>query len=363
MNEEKIYFEKYKKKVDDHIDQYLREWSSSGLDLGYSSHIEMDKVLERFQYNAQGGKRIRAILIIFSYEIFAHDHKISDEMLEVLLNISIGIELFQTGILAQDDIIDKSSVRRNKNSLPKDLSYDMSANPFDDKGMSLSICLGDIFAVEMIDLINQTSLPDSLKLKVIKIASHMMKTTVLGQMIDINFSYYNSIPPKEDIIKMYEMKTSYYTIGSPLVIGATVAMTSDKNIPLIRKLGSILGIIFQVRDDLKDFNWHVSQNDGKPPSDITEGKSTLIISYFYELADEKSKKEFSRYYGKKTDNEQLYLNIQKLKILLTQTKTLDKVNNFILSQINECFDIVKEIDIDEQGKSNLNRLISYIAKD
>src|SRR5687767_14795596 len=60
---------------------------------------------------SEGGKRLRAMLVRLGYELVAGDAGID------IYKPAAAVEVFQTGILAQDDIIDQSPLRRGKPSL------------------------------------------------------------------------------------------------------------------------------------------------------------------------------------------------------------------------------------------------------
>lgn len=86
--------------------------------------------LRCFQKFSIGGKRIRAYLVKLGYELCS-DSKTDDIILP-----SLSYEVFQSGILIHDDIIDKSDVRRNMPTMHVTLGNDHVA-------MSKSICMGD----------------------------------------------------------------------------------------------------------------------------------------------------------------------------------------------------------------------------
>ena len=162
----------YKKECDDYIlAGKLREYLSSfGLDGVMSDYIEA------LILHSDGGKRIRAYLVSLGYCLYCGD---LEKGLDVVAE-SVSYELFQTGILAHDDIIDNSDYRRFKPSMHKYLGEGHD-------GVSKSICVGDFGIVSAIDIILNGSFDDSVKLRAIGHQNRVFSSTILHPRFRVSF--------------------------------------------------------------------------------------------------------------------------------------------------------------------------------
>jgi octaprenyl-diphosphate synthase len=78
-------------------------------------------------------------------------------------------------------------------------------------------------------------------------------------------------------------------IGSCCAVGAASAGNDDAGVERMRKFGQLIGIAFQIKDDLFDFD--LNNRTGKPSAiDIKESKMTLPLIYALARSDRSEKK-------------------------------------------------------------------------
>jgi geranylgeranyl diphosphate synthase type I len=161
-----------------------------------------------------------------------------------ILDVAIAFEYFQTAILAHDDIIDQSPLRRGKPTI----YHELGNNHY---GISQTICLGDIGFFIANQIISNAHFDDHLKVKALSCFNKVAMETGYGQMLDILLPNTNKEKhTTEDIFTIYKFKTGIYTISGPLRLGAILAGAEE---PLLEKLdtfGIYLGIAFQIQDDI-----------------------------------------------------------------------------------------------------------------
>ncbi len=188
-------------------------------------------------------KRIRPVLGIL-YTKAANQGRISDKQLELLT----VVELVHNASLIHDDIIDKSEIRRGHKTL---------SSEFDNK---LAVISGDYIlslAMEKLTQINN-----------IEIISQFAKTIrqmCLGE-INQNFDRFK-IGTIEDYIEKTKNKTAY--LFETTLVCCAILESSQKDLSQIRKLGSDIGIAFQIRDDILN----MTNSDTTKPvnNDISDG--------------------------------------------------------------------------------------------
>ena len=178
---------------------------------------------------------------------------------------AVTVELLHTATLIHDDVIDKSDTRRGKRSLHA--VYDNTQ----------AVLLGDYLL--------STALLESVKTKdlnIIRIISELGQNLAEGELNQ--FTLANKIIVDEDAyFEVIDKKTASLMRAS-IAIGAITGGADSEMITRFTQLGSILGICFQIRDDIFDY---FTKDVGKPTgNDIREGKITLPLIYALQHAPE-----------------------------------------------------------------------------
>lgn len=235
----------------------------------------------------RGGKRLRGVLAMQSY--YAHGG--DDDA--VALGAARVFEIIQTSLLIVDDIADHATLRRGGLAAHKQLSK--WARDHTLKGSAdhygLSQAMNSAY-----EGVNRATI-ELLKLPVdAEVARHACRwfqeniaTTVRGQIDDI----YNEATPHhvslEAIESVMEQKSAYYTVLSPLELGAQLAGAS-KLPQSLRDYSLAAGKAFQTADDILG-TFGVAKTTGKGNNDdIREGKVTLLVHYANEKANAAQKK-------------------------------------------------------------------------
>lgn len=178
------------------------------------------------------------------------------------------IELIHTATLVHDDVVDDSNRRRgffSINALWKNKIAVLVGDYLLSKGLLLSIDNGDF------DL-----------LKIISIAVREMSEGELLQIekarkLDITEAVYYEI---------IRQKTATL-IAACCSLGAASVKPESKDVETMRKFGELIGLAFQIKDDLFDYG---SAKIGKPTGiDIKEQKMTLPLIYVLNNCSEKDK--------------------------------------------------------------------------
>jgi len=313
--------------------------SSFGLDDVMGNYI--DALLR----HSIGGKRIRAYLASLGYGIFKGLDKSDDALVP-----SLSYELFQTGILAHDDIIDNSDYRRFKPSMHKDLGGGHD-------GVSKSICVGDFGIVAAIEILQNCHFSDDVKLKAISHQNKVFSATIAGELKDIEFSYTDRVEEK-DILDMYKLKTAQYTVSGPLVLGAVLASAKEEEIAALRAFGDAVGISFQIRDDILGM-FGEEQNVGKSiTSDMCEGKKTVLISHFDRFADEDTKQKFYSVYGKEDSGENELCVVREI---LKSTGSLEYAEKLCKEYTEKALSVLDSLKLSSDSRQLLTGLLTYMT--
>src|SRR5262249_37789728 len=74
-------------------------------------------------------------------------------------------------------------------------------------------------------------------------------------------------------------KTAWYSFIHPLRIGALVADGDDRNLDRFNRFGYLLGLAFQITDDILNLNGDVTRYGKEIDGDLWEGKRTLLLAH------------------------------------------------------------------------------------
>jgi octaprenyl-diphosphate synthase len=212
------------------------------------------------RYACDGGKRIRPLILVLSAECIK-SKKVEPE---AYLAAS-AIELLHTESIIHDDIIDEENQRRGKPSFHVKYGYNSSI-------LTADFVLGVILNIS-------SKLKDA---RIINELSNAATKMSEGEMMEIRLGKEASIT-EDDYIKVLEFKTASLFEASAK-IGAITGGGDEDQIHAMTSFGNLLGIAYQVHDDLIDwsnenrlFNMLVRKN-GKP-KDFVDQMDKLYQSY------------------------------------------------------------------------------------
>ena len=169
------------------------------------------------------------------------------------------IELLHTATLVHDDVVDDSNLRRgifSINALWKNKIAVLVGDYLLSKGLLLSVQHKDFALLEIV--------------------SEAVREMSEGELLQIEKARKLDIDEKV-YFEIIRQKTAAL-IASCCAVGSASAGSSADEIATMKKIGQLIGIAFQVKDDL--FDYELSNKTGKPTGiDIKESKMTLPLIY------------------------------------------------------------------------------------
>ena len=228
-------------------------------------------------YPERGGKGVRSELLLLS----AQAHGVSEGMQnrssaswEAALWLATTLELFQNWVLIHDDIADDSEERRGLPALHRQY------------GVPLALNAGDALHAYMWGALLKADVPAAYT----EILT-MIHRTAEGQHLDLAWVQHGQWNlSAADYLDMVRLKTAYYTVVVPLRLGAIAAGRH----PDVRfeEAGIALGAAFQIRDDVLNLIGEAAHYGKEIGGDLLEGKRTLIVLRWLELATQQQKETF-----------------------------------------------------------------------
>ena len=221
---------------------------------------------------ALGGKRLRPVLMLLSYNLFK-------EQPEDIMAQAVALETYHNFTLLHDDLMDNADVRRGKPTVHR--KWDANT----------AILSGDtmlLLAFQRMQQCDAKHLPQVMRL--------FTETTLEideGQQYDIDFETRNDVTEAE-YIEMIRLKTSVL-LACAMKIGAIMGDASDADAALLYRFGEQMGLAFQLQDDLLDV-YGDSKVFGKAiGGDITENKKTYMLINALNRADDRQRQELTRW--------------------------------------------------------------------
>ena len=224
----------------------------------YRSQQVSSDLSEVILYSVQaGGKRIRPLLLLELIQAFGL------ELVEAHYQVAAALEMIHTGSLIHDDLpaMDDDDYRRGRLTSHKKFGEDMA------------ILAGDSLFLDPYGLLARAELPSQVKVDLISELSLAAGSfgMVAGQVLDMQGE--GQAISLEDLKTIHANKTgkllTYPFVAASLIVQAQQSV-QDK----LRRIGELLGLAFQVRDDILDVTASFEELGKTPQKDLAAAKST-----------------------------------------------------------------------------------------
>lgn len=236
------------------VEQRLRRTS-------HPEHPQLMMVLNHLL--GSGGKRLRPALALLAGRFYPAD-------IDKVISLAASVEMLHTATLVHDDLVDGALMRRGNPTL--NASWSPGA----------TVLAGDYFFAQAAAFAAETG-----SVRVIQIFSNTLMTICSGELRQI-FDR-RSVPcltTEQDrrlAMERYDQRIEAKTaslFAAATEAAAVLSHASEAEIAALREYGRLLGMGFQIVDDVLDFQGDQSVL-GKPvASDLREGIVTLPALYY-----------------------------------------------------------------------------------
>lgn len=280
-----------------------------------------------------GGKRIRPLLLLVSYNIFA-------DKIEEALPAALAIEVFHNFTLLHDDIMDNADVRRNQPTVHKKF------------GANNAVLSGDAMAFLAYRYLLSGTVSN--QKNILELFTRTAIEVCEGQQFDIEFETRIDVS-EEEYIEMIRLKTAVL-LACSLKAGALIANAGEKIANQLYDFGINLGLAFQLQDDLLDSFGNQKTFGKMIGGDIVANKKTFLLIKALEHADNTSKTELLEWIQKTEFNQSEKINgiLNVYNKLNIKELTQNKIDDYF----NKCSAILENLEIDPFKKEYL-KSISY----
>ena len=238
-------YSEYIKKINNALDSELNLYSES-------------EFKEPLKYALYGGKRIRPIILLLSSECTG---KIDDNTLAA----ACAIEFLHTESVIHDDIIDNETLRRQKD--PFYIKY----------GYNTSVLTGDFVLGLILNIASRINNP--------RVTKNLATTAMMmseGEIIEGKLETSEDVT-FNDYIKVIEYKTAI-AFETASRLGAIISGGTEKEIEALADFGKNIGIAYQIRDDLHDWQnedklFNLLIKKSSDPRDVFNSMEELFKKY------------------------------------------------------------------------------------
>jgi len=208
-----------------------------------------------------GGKRLRPALLILS----AH---LGDPNREDVLDAAVVMEITHLATLYHDDVMDQAETRRGVTAAQRIW------------GNNLAILTGDLLFARASNIVS------ALGERALKMQAKVFEQLVLGQLHETIGS--NSQDQMDHYLQVIRDKTGSL-IALSAQLGALLSEADERYQEPLAKYGELMGIAFQLSDDLIDVRSNSSESGKEAGTDILAGVPTLPVILLSKYQDAQSK--------------------------------------------------------------------------
>ncbi len=254
MNYKEKYNE-YKDLFDRHLDKYLK-----------SVKLYPQILDDSFKYSLKvGGKRIRPVIMLASADYCGADR-------EDVLDFALALELIHTYSLIHDDLpeMDNDDYRRGKPSNHKMF------------GQAYAVLAGDSLLNSAYSILLNKCSKGQEYINAARVLCEYAGVTgmIAGQVADMQFAdekYYT----EENLEYIYENKTAKL-LSAALIVPCI--LSHGKYYPEFKQLGSMMGYLFQLTDDILDVEGSFENLGKTTGKDKDDNKLTAVSLYGMEAS-------------------------------------------------------------------------------
>lgn len=248
-----IMLDSIRKPIQSELDSYQQLFRSSL----QSDNVLLSAALEHLTRRL--GKMMRPTLVLLCA-------KEGGEVTRAAMHAAAGLEMLHTASLVHDDVVDESDMRRGQRSVNA---------LFDNKA---AVLVGDFITSKALSEIAQTR-----SLEAVERTAWLGQTLADGELLQLSNTQRSSFC-KEAYFEVIAKKTAAL-FSTCARLGARLGGAADDKVVRLERFGHLVGLCFQLRDDIFDFD--ESLNVGKPKgNDLQEGKLTLPVLYALDDSDD-----------------------------------------------------------------------------
>lgn len=284
---------------------------------------------------ADGGKRIRPILMLAATDLFGGD-------IETARYGAVGIETFHNFTLLHDDLMDQSPIRRGKPTVYRKWSP------------NTAILSGDAMNILAWRYFLKT--PHPRLHEILQVFEKTSMEICEGQQFDMDFEKRNDVSINE-YMEMIRLKTAVL-LGCALKIGAIYSNADNADIEHIYNFGIKIGLAFQLRDDLLDAYGDIASFGKQTGTDIRDNKKTYLFLRALEKANDTQRNRLQQLFATTPANTEEKVN--EVLDIYSKLGIRSDVEEAIAKMHEEAIGSLNAINQPEERKTTLHEIANKL---
>lgn len=252
----------------------------------------------------EGGKMLRGVLVCLGCRIAGDgDGSGADDL-------ALALEIFQTGVLIHDDLIDRARLRRGKKTIHTRYAESLKerhirtvsdGDSLENTAAAAAVCAGDFLLYQSNLKIVEAYRGRENLADILSAYDRIVLDTIRGELLDVvlpcESQERDSASLKESIFDIYHLKTAQYSVVGPLHLGMLLGGASPSEMKQLDSFAEDLGVAFQIKDDILGIYAEEKELGKDVGSDISEFKQTILYAYV-KNHDETACRKLMKYYGR-----------------------------------------------------------------
>ena len=228
---------------------------------------------------ARGGKGLRPDLVI------AVHAALGGTRYESVASAAAAVEMLHTAFVVHDDVIDGDDTRRGRPNVSGAFEVQArrtgaSAAAAQRQGSAAGILAGDLALVSALRLMARSGASAAQTEQLLELLEEAVHATASGELADVRLSRVGEgqALQLQDALRVAELKTSAYSFQLPMQVGAVLADAPWELLEKLAVIGRLVGIGFQLLDDLLGVFGRQELTGKTVISDLREAKPTALLA-------------------------------------------------------------------------------------
>jgi len=279
-----------------------------------------------------GGKRIRPILTLLFSKICGYTGNKH-------IYLASAVELIHVATLLHDDVIDESATRRNKPTA--NFTW----------GNKASILVGDFLFSQSFKLMVKSE-----SIKALQSLSNASSIIAEGEVMQLARLYQNKMLSLTEYEEIAKAKTAAL-FGASAHVGSIIA-NQPENIELAcEEFGTILGLIFQISDDMLDYFSNPTASGKNLGDDLAQGNITAPIIIAYNNASKEDQNRIENIFF----NDDRESKFEEIKSILLKYNTESAISIYVDSHYKKAVELISIIPYSAEFTPYLLGILDYAA--
>jgi geranylgeranyl diphosphate synthase type II len=226
--------------------------------------------------STEGGKRFRPVLVTAAHQALGGSSPTA------AARVGAAVEMLHTAFVIHDDVIDGDDVRRGQlNAIGTFTSQALLAGAAPDEaggfGRAAGILAGDLALAAAIRAVACCGASTVVVDRLLDLFDAALHTTASGELADVRLALLPRTASLGESLVMEEQKTSAYSFALPLQAGAVLAEAGDDTVARLGEAGRMLGVAFQLLDDLIGVFGDPGRTGKSTTNDLRTRKQTPLL--------------------------------------------------------------------------------------